>query len=599
MQSKIMTLLATSLLIFQFPINIHLDESAEEIYGDEESISDTDEQILIDSANLPLLHMPQNISQHRPQVYTNGFPVLAINKNEPINWDASTESLYWLRSNWQEGATLNVSNTSTIFELNDVNINVRGRGNSTWHGFGSTKRPIRFRFPDDDWRPMFDSGHAFRDWVLLANVIDLSHLRTFSAFYLGMLLDSMPFVPNSWFVHLYLDDDYRGVYQLVDEREATYGRGSLKLDEDPKISEYMIEFDVRVADGDEPVNSHWVQTPAGPFDIRYPDDSKLDDVDNPFAIYVDNFIINVHQAIHNGDESQIEAMININSFIDFYLIQELMKNIDVGFSSVFYQIRGQNERRRLYAGPLWDFDLSAGSANNYPDLWASDIDSPRGEWAATTNRWFKMLLNTPWFREKVQDRWLSVRDNEVVEMLDRLKYLALTFEEDFQRDNIRWPDHGRYAWTSPTVANLTTPMENAEFLLWWFSERIEWMNEWLGVSANRSVTINGGKKSGDFNPGTVVAIEAKAPDNGYRFRYWESDVEIEFADIADKATTFVMPARNVDVSAVFERVVSPIPPTLSQPRMTHNSLLLSGGILNVLGLAIAVKKKKKRSVYDG
>jgi len=316
----------------------------------------------------------------------------------------------------------------------------------------------------------------------MANTIDPSHLRNFSALYLGSLLGSMPFTPNAWFVHLYLDGEYRGVYMLTDERDASEGRGNLRIDIDPTISEYMIEFDSRVRYGGTPVNTHWVQNRIGSFDIRYPSTGAwMNQQNNAHALYVEDFLTRVDGAIVSGDRTQIEAMIDIESFIDFYIVNELMANVDANFSSMFYQIRGLGEQRRLYAGPLWDFDQSSGGAASPANVAIRNLfDNPRTTGpVATRNDWFRRLLNESWFREEVRNRWLEVKDVEVAEMLNRIEYMAVTFEQDFQRDINRWPNHGNHTWNSQTVRNLDTAMENAEFLHWWLTERADWLTEWL------------------------------------------------------------------------------------------------------------------------
>jgi len=538
----------------------------------------------------PPLTMPENINPHRTEVYTNGFPNLAINMNVPINWDSSTASLQSFRDNWH-GATLNVTNTSSQFAMNNVTISARGRGNSTWRAFGGTKRPIRFRFPNNQWQSMFDSDHVGRDWVLFANTIDPSHLRNFSAFYFGQLLDSMHFVPDMWFVNLYLDNRYRGVYLLADEREAIEGRANLALNIDPTISEYMIEFDFRVQNSASPVNTHWVRNRTGSFGIRYPSTSDWMSIpNNPHALYVERFLNNVDSAILRGNQEQIESIIDVETFVDFYIVNELMRTIDISFSSVFYQIRGQNENRRLYAGPLWDFDFSAGSGS-YPDGGAVDVT--RGPYVAVHHNWFNQLLNhTPWFRDEVKNRWLEVRDTEVQQLLDRVAYMALTFETEFQRDINRWPRHGNHVRNSPVVRGLRTALENAEFLHWWLIERASWMDDWLGVTSQEStrrstakqnqthaVAVINGTGSGNFESDTVVKITANIPAIGYEFSHWKTDVAIEFANPKTKTTTFKMPASDITVEAAFKEI-SKQPYTLTIINGTGNFNLAQATVIN-------------------
>ena len=70
-----------------------------------------------------------------------------------------------------------------------------------------------------------------------------------------------------------------------------------------------------------------------------------------------------------------------------------------------------------------------------------------------------------------------------------------------------------------------------------------------------SVTVVGGTGEGDFEVGEVVKINATVPV-GYRFVNWESESEIILADASSIATTFVMPANDVTVTAIVERIPS-------------------------------------------
>jgi len=422
----------------------------------------------------------QGIVPYRPDVYINGFPVLAIDVDFalPLDWDASGYDLLFVRENWLS-ATLNISNTSEQFMVEDLEIRARGRGNSTWWSFGP-KRPMRFRFPDEH-QAIFDSPHVGRDWVTFANAADPSHLRNFAAFYLADLMGSFSFTPQTWFVHLYLDGEYRGVYLVLDEREAGPGRGDLYLHEDPTISEFMIEFDIRTSwEAEDPVNTHWVDV-RGSWDIRWPSTSAwMDEPNNPHALYVDDFLTRLDDAILAEDEDTIREMLDLDSFVDFYLLQEFTKNQDARWSSLFFQIRGQGDERRLYAGPVWDFDLSAGVTYH--------VESPIGSHAVMSSYgwqrfdWFYHFYQMPWFRELAYSRWQEIRDVQVRQTLDRVDYMATTFATDFLRDFDRWPRHNSfyYYWaSSDSTRYLNGPMAQVEFLLDWYEQRIEWLNEWL------------------------------------------------------------------------------------------------------------------------
>lgn len=68
----------------------------------------------------------------------------------------------------------------------------------------------------------------------------------------------------------------------------------------------------------------------------------------------------------------------------------------------------------------------------------------------------------------------------------------------------------------------------------------------------RTVTVNGGTAEKEaYLAGDTVAITADEPAEDERFVKWESE-DVELADAYAKSTTFVMPDKDVTVSAVFE-----------------------------------------------
>jgi len=138
----------------------------------------------------------------------------------------------------------------------------------------------------------------------------------------------------------------------------------------------------------------------------------------------------------------------------------------------------ENGQHRLFAGPLWDFDQSAGGTFDsfYPDY------SPQGPWAAYRNDWFRRLMRIPEFRGAVSERWFEIRDVEVAATLDTIRYLTYVHREDFERNFVRWPTKlGRYLWrTPPTMQRFNTYEGQVEYLLDWYEQRIIWLDEFLG-----------------------------------------------------------------------------------------------------------------------
>ena len=358
--------------------------------------------------------------------------------------------------------TVSLRGTGTYAALafEGVSAEARGRGNSSWTW---RKRPLRIRF--NTARPMFGSSYAARDWTLIANAIDHSMMRTYAAYFLGSLLSGIDFSPTGHFLHLYMDGEYRGVYMLSDQIHVHPGRVQLTSNLDPTLSEYFLEWCARVPNEGGP----YFTVSGIHFGIEYPGSGILNQ-NLGHRQFVENFIAQVYAALVRGDFDEISEIIDIGSFIDFYLVQELFKNQDVGFSSVFLQVRRTDTGHKLFAGPLWDFDRSSGILNIAND------PSPQGVWAATRNRFLRYLMNTDRFKEQVGVRWNEIRSNEVVAMTTRLIYLAQKYQVCFERNFERWPDKN----VTSAVNIIDLPfMEQVEFLVDWLQQRKVWLDGFL------------------------------------------------------------------------------------------------------------------------
>ena len=84
----------------------------------------------------------------------------------------------------------------------------------------------------------------------------------------------------------------------------------------------------------------------------------------PKLIEIENFV-NAFEEVLFGDNFKDEAgyrnYIDVDSFIDWYLINEIGKSVDAyGYASVFFSyVPGD----KIKMGPIWDFDLSYGNAD--------------------------------------------------------------------------------------------------------------------------------------------------------------------------------------------------------------------------------------------
>jgi hypothetical protein len=345
-------------------------------------------------------------------------------------------------------------------------VRLRGRGNTTWW-LAPDKRPLRLRFG----APVFllGSEYAARDWILLSNHFDFSLMRNYAALKLSALLGGrMDFLPTARHVHLYVNDAYKGVYLLTDERDVHPSRVDIVFRDDPAESDYFLELDGRASEGGV-YNETYFSVYNRLYDIRFPSGSRLT---AGHVSYAREYIESVSEAIRLRRWDCIVSLVDLDSFVDFYILQELFKNSDAHAYSVFMTIRGQGEERRLYMGPPWDFDLAAGNrASQY---------SPQYLYVGIANYWYRNLMDMPDFFAAAAERWNELRDNEITQMIRLIGDTALFYRADFERNFSHYPILGTAFWiTPPQMAVIDSFMGQVDYLIEWLNARVEWLDGFL------------------------------------------------------------------------------------------------------------------------
>lgn len=191
------------------------------------------------------------------------------------------------------------------------------------------------------------------------------------------------------YTHLYLNGDYRGVYMFCERIEPN--SCGMNIDESEG---FLVEMDIYSTEE----NSFQVG------DKTYAVQSDYASQDQPDQIY--RYIDEVDTAIMLEDEEAIRELLDIPSWVDAYLVEEFMMNSDVGYSSFYlYCPDGVS---KLFAGPLWDFDLSSGDNSDtyrglYEGFYASEIKG-----TVSDHQWFGWLMGMEWFSDAVRERWQEI-----------------------------------------------------------------------------------------------------------------------------------------------------------------------------------------------
>ncbi|MCL2387753.1 MAG: CotH kinase family protein [Defluviitaleaceae bacterium] len=386
------------------------------------------------------------------------------------------ESPFVYREVWQDGI---ISLSYSDYDFGATAVRVRGRGNSTWW-LGEDKRPLRFRF--NEARSVLGSEYAARDWILLAENFDRSLLRNYAALTLGARLGGMSFVPSAQHVHLYVNGEYMGVYLLTDERNTETGRLDIQWHSEPSLSDFFVELDFRAYRGGI-YGETFVVVNDRIYDIRYPSSERRRTPAH--IVYVRRYLEAVSYTLRYGTFEEAMKLIDLDSFVDFYIVQEVVKNPDAYYTSVFTYITGEGGNRRLFMGPLWDFDLAAG---NVPD-WHFSRD-PQHLYVAVLHYWYRNLMTMPEFVEAVVIRWNEVRDTAIAETITHIRDTAETYKDEFERNFERHQVMGTpLNIGSPEIQAIDTFDGQVEYLINWLETRVAWLdNFFISINLDKGLT---------------------------------------------------------------------------------------------------------------
>ncbi|MGB3464486.1 MAG: CotH kinase family protein, partial [Cyclobacteriaceae bacterium] len=294
-----------------------------------------------------------------------------------------------------------------------------------------------------------------KKWILLANYTDKTMLRNEVAFELGRFSE-LDWTPESRFVELNINDEYAGVYQLTQKVEESDNRVDIGKEG------YLIEVDQ--LDRLDPDDVYFT-TESYLFNIKEP---SLDREDDEYTL-IEDYIAATEKALLGDDFTDpaegYADYIDVESFIDWYLVNEITKNNDAIFYSSVYMnyIPGG----KLKMGPIWDFDISLGNINY------NGNETTDGFWVKNSI-WYTRLFEDPNFVEKVKSRYKEFYDNRE-QVMASIEDHAWNLNDAQERNFEAWPILGTYVW--PNHVYFDTYDEEKTYLKEWLNDRYEWLNE--------------------------------------------------------------------------------------------------------------------------
>lgn len=366
-------------------------------------------------------------------------------------------------------------------DLIDSGCNIKIRGNTT---AGAPKKPWNIKLSKKQSILGMEKG---KKWCLLANAFDKSLMRN------SLVHDfaddiGIPYSCDNRFVEVYLNGRFNGNYLITEAVEAKKERVDIDA-YNAESNDILLELGTR----NEPDVDHFTtDTLRTTFDVNDPekgDDLTDAQVDAKIA-KVKEYLNEFETALRNQDYDEMLNYMDEDTFVNFYIVNELFKNVDFNFSSTRFYIKDN----KVYAGPCWDFDLSSGNCKSsyYRDYYVDGV-SYKGYYCQNMN-WYKQLFRNETFYNKVKERYKELqykiqniyKNNS--ETVISVKYLVENYGASFER-NYRPENELGAGWfltnddgySYAAESGWNTWQEPIEFLRSWLENRNIWLCEQWGV----------------------------------------------------------------------------------------------------------------------
>jgi len=359
------------------------------------------------------------------------------------------------------------------------------------------------------------------DWVLNGLSSDPALIRDYLCYTLSRKIGL--YASRTAFCEVLVNGDYRGLYLLQEKIKADKDRVDiLKIDTCdislPALSGGYITKTDKTTGGD-PV-AWYMSSYIGFNDCKFIHHwPKPEDVTTQQTNHIKSVFLNLQTACTGGNTSLTNgypSIIDIPSFIDYILINEISSNADAYSYSAFYH---KDRNGKLRAGPAWDMNLTYGNDlfnfgvdRSKPDVWQFSNGSNEGP------KYYRDLFSEVQFRCYLSRRW-----NELTQpgMPFHLQSLESTIDsavvlitEASAREDARWGTVGNHQASISAMKD-------------WLNIRIPWMTSHLGsFSACQNV---------DTPPLVISAIHYHpAPSPGF-----PDEDKLEFLEITNADTSVI------------------------------------------------------------
>ena len=357
----------------------------------------------------------------------------------------------------------------------ESDIQIRIRGNSSRY-FDKKNYLVRLVDEDGDYRSEEVMGMASHyEWALHGPYLDKSLIRNYMWY--NITGEFMDYAPNVRFCEVILDGEYLGLYVMMET--ITNGEDCRVDVSEPVDGTNKTGYVLRLDQGssnelknlDTFVNYSYRNMRV--LDIQYPRSGQLtQELVDAIAQEVSDFEKGLYSYDYDTDDYGYYNDIDVQSFVDYFIINEFTTNYDAGWLSTYlYRDIGGK-----YNMVIWDF-------NSACDNYSEEFMSPQ-RFMMQGTRWFLMLTKDEYFVNRVIQRYRELRESYLNEdyLIDYTKqvteYLGPAIDRNFEVWGYTFE---KFTPLKPKSRNPQSHAEAVEQIQQFIYERGSWMDENIEV----------------------------------------------------------------------------------------------------------------------
>ena len=386
-----------------------------------------------------------------------------------------------------ESQSVLIYDNGTMLQEYPILFRVRGNYSATHEN-----KAFRMKYNDGKSHHMMRGGKnespsKCRKWVLINSYRDKTCMRNPVAWAMSKR-GERDWTPWNQVVDLVVNGDYRGTYTLADAVSVDRNRiditemSEFDVDEENITGGYLVEADNNYSRE----TYHFLSTHGNTMSVHEPDE----DVMQPEQFqYIKNYWNHMEDIVFGADytdkETGLRSVIDLETFLKWFLISEFNGNTDMICQVFLYKERGDDH---FYTGPIWDADLALeNDQTTYPA-------NERMDWTYKVrdtgdyNLFVSRILSDPSVFAKLQELWAKLRKKgnfepeDLAADVDSLRYEV---RASANLNFIRWPYLNQWLSLNPAVpGNWEAEVDRVRDFV---RDRVAWMDEMLSYGTIRQV----------------------------------------------------------------------------------------------------------------